>query len=200
MRIFLLAIALFLLPVLSFAQAQTMFRYIDETGRVVYTDKPPAPDQHVSDLQRKNPGGNYIEVDKIPFETRYVMERFPLTLYASNCGSYCEQAEAFLKKRGVPYAFVDTGTQEGNKQLRERAGNTKIPSLQIGTDILSGFNEASWGERLNQAGYAQDAGARDSKNHVQPAVPTPTDKNIESTEPALTPPAEPPSDDNTTNK
>jgi len=50
------------------AHAQTMYRYVDPTGRVVYSDQPPPP--AAKDVKAKRLQDNVIETDPVPFATK----------------------------------------------------------------------------------------------------------------------------------
>ncbi|MCL2872741.1 MAG: glutaredoxin family protein [Betaproteobacteria bacterium] len=159
------AVPMALLLALAFgANAQTLYRYVDADGRVVYTDKPPPPS--AKDAQIKNMDANIVESDKISMSTRQAMERFPVTLYAFSCGQLCEDAEALLQKRGIPYTFVNTQSQDGSEKLTKLTGGTQVPVLQVGVDFVKGFNEAAWQQKLDQGGYSKDAGVKTDVKHT----------------------------------
>ncbi|MDR0247712.1 MAG: glutaredoxin family protein [Burkholderiales bacterium] len=150
----------------------TLYRYVDADGRVVYTDKPPPPSARESQIKRAS--GNFVETDKISAGTRQAMERFPVTLYAFSCGVLCEDAEALLQKRGVPYTFVNTQSDDGIEKLKKLTGGLQVPVLQVGKDVSNGFNEAAWEQLLDRGGYAKDAGVRTSVKHTAAPPPSST--------------------------
>ncbi|MCL2296802.1 MAG: glutaredoxin family protein [Proteobacteria bacterium] len=154
-----------------FAQG-TLYRYVDADGRVVYTDRPPPPSARESQIKRA--GGNFVETDKISASTRQAMERFPVTLYAFSCGVLCEDAEALLQKRGIPYTFVNTQTDAGIEKLKALTGGLQVPVLQVGKDVSKGFNDAAWEQMLDRGGYAKDAGVRTAVKHTTAPPPSAT--------------------------
>ncbi|GEM_PF-998394 len=160
-----------LLTVAFSAQAQTLYRYTDESGRVVYTDRPPSPTDKAKDVQMKKAGGNFIETDKMSATTRYAVSRYPVTLYAFPCGDACESGETLLQRRGIPYTYVDTQSESGNEKLKALTGKTTVPVLQVGDTFLVGFNEGTWNSKLDSGGYGQDAGVRTSIMHTKTATP-----------------------------
>jgi len=100
------------------------------------------------------------------------MERFPVTLYAFSCGALCEDAEALLQKRGIPYSYVNTQNEDGAGKLKKLTGELQVPVLQVGTEFRKGFNEASWQQLLDRGGYAKDAGVKTPTKHT--ATPSPS--------------------------
>jgi glutaredoxin len=174
----------------------TLYRYVDADGRVVYTDRPPPPT--AKEAQIKRASGNFIETDRISASTRQAMERFPVTLYAFSCGVLCEDAEALLQKRGIPYTFVNTQDEAGIEKLKALTGGLQVPVLQVGTNVSQGFNEAAWEQMLDQGGYAKDAGVRTSVKHTAAPPPSSTPASDSDAPPPPAPaPLPPPISDNT---
>lgn len=153
-----LATGLALGAALAFAAAaagQTMYRYVDPSGHVVYSDQPPPPDAR--DAQPKQLQGNVIDTDATPFATRQAMQRFPVTLYTFDC-DVCRDAQALLDKRGVPHATVIVTEQKGAARLKALTGGQSAPVLQVGDKELAvGFNAQRWEAMLDNAGYPADA-------------------------------------------
>src|SRR5258705_5243363 len=88
----------------AFGQAQ-VYRYTDPDGRVVYSDRPPGGD--VKNLQTKRMGSNFISTSEPGYAAALAADRFPVTLYTFACGEVCQNAEALLNKRGVPFTIVN---------------------------------------------------------------------------------------------
>ncbi|HEY7787334.1 MAG TPA: DUF4124 domain-containing protein, partial [Casimicrobiaceae bacterium] len=70
--------------------AQSLYRYIDADGHVVYSDQPPPPT--AKDVQPKRLPENVIETDPLPFAVKEAAERFPVTLYTFDC-DVCREAQ-----------------------------------------------------------------------------------------------------------
>ena len=137
------------------AHAQTMYRYVDPTGRVVYSDQPPPA--AAKDVKAKRLQDNVIETDPVPFATKEAAEKFPVTLYTFDCDA-CKEAEALLTKRGVPFTTVVVSDEEGAAKLRALTGKQAAPVLQIGEkQVVTGFNSSRWHSVLDEAGYPKTA-------------------------------------------
>src|SRR6478672_12828889 len=111
------------------AFAQTLYRYTDANGRVVYSDQPPPPS--AKDVQPKRLPENVIETDPVPFAMKQAAERFPVTLYTFDC-DVCRDAQALLVKRGVPFATVIVTEEKGAARLKALTGKQSAPVLQVG--------------------------------------------------------------------
>ena len=137
------------------ASAQTMYRYVDPTGRVVYSDQPPPP--AAKDVTAKKLQENVIETDPVPFAAKEAAEKFPVTLYTFDC-DICKDAEALLTRRGVPFTTVIVSDEEGAAKLKALTGKQAAPVLQVGDkQVISGFNPARWQSVLDNAGYPKTA-------------------------------------------
>ena len=153
-----IAILCCLMPVLAGAQ-QSMFRYIDKNGRVVYTDTAPPPD--AKSVQQKKLGGNYIETSEAPYSLQIAQQRNPVTLYSGACGPLCEQARALLNRRGVPFREIDPSQPGELQKMKQITGDQQVPVLLVGSGIvLKGFHEEKWQSALDQAAYPKTPEAR----------------------------------------
>ena len=153
-----LGIAAFALAGAALAQTQ-VYRYTDADGHVVYSDR--APSGNVKDLQTKKLGANYISTSEPGFASALAAERFPVTLYTFACGDVCQNAEALLNRRGVPFTIVNVSEAEGQTRLQAVASDGVAPVLTVGDKLVSsGYNETRWQAMLDQAGYPKTPATR----------------------------------------
>ena len=132
--------------------AQQVYRWVDATGRVQYSDQPPPPG--TKNVQEKNVGGNSIQNNDLSLLAQDAQKKNPVTMYVSECGDSCDAAKAYLNKRGIPHTMVDpTRSLELNKKFKEETGGQVVPVLKVGEKRLSGWNESSWASALDTAGY-----------------------------------------------
>ena len=99
------------------AAQQQVYRYVDKDGKVIYSDRAPGPDG--KEVQAKRLSPNYIENNDTPIATVQAAQRFPVTLYTFACGTVCQNAEALLNRRGVPFTTVNVEDQKGAEQLQK---------------------------------------------------------------------------------
>lgn len=152
------------------AQAQSLYRYIDANGRVVYSDKPPPPTAR--DVQPKRLPENVIETDTVPLATQQAAAHFPVTLYTFDC-DVCREAQALLVKRGVPFTTVIVSDEKGAARLKALTGRQSAPVLQVGDkQVLEGYNAERWQATLDEAGYPRSApaGAQTARAKTSPAT------------------------------
>ncbi len=174
MRLSLLAIFL-LAGVVSTASGQ-LYKWVDQDGKVTYSDVPPPKD--AKDAKQKSFSDNITPGESdLPYSVKDAMKRNPVTLYANACGEVCDQARAMLNARGIPFADLNPETNKvAYEKLKEAAGG-RVPTLMIGTQVLSGFLESGWQDALSSAGYPLNnpRPIRPAATPARPAAaPTPT--------------------------
>jgi len=141
------------------AQDRQVYRYTDSDGRVVYSDR--APTAGAKDLSTRRVHGNTIETSGLSIATQQATDRFPVTLYTFACGEPCENAQALLNRRGVPFATINVEEGDNAQKLQALTGEQSAPVLQVGDKLVQkGFNEAKWNALLDQAGYPKSPARR----------------------------------------
>jgi len=156
----------------ALAQAQQVYRYVDKDGKVVYSDRSPPTDS--KEVQAKRLSPNFIESNTTPIALTQASEKFPVTLYTFACGSVCENAEALLNRRGVPFTTVNVEDAKGAEQLKKLTGEQQAPVLVVGEKLVAkGFNEARWTAMLDDAGYPKSAPRRVAVKVPAEAAPAP---------------------------
>ena len=134
------------------AAQQQVYRYVDKDGRIVYSDRAPPPDSKEVQAKRLTP--NFIENNELPIAVTQAAEKFPVKLYTFACGTLCQNAEALLNRRGVPFSVVNVEDAKGAELLQKLTGAQQAPVLQVGDKLIAqGFNEARWTTMLDDAGY-----------------------------------------------
>ena len=154
----------------SNTQAESLYRWVDKDGKVHYGDRP-AEDAKGAE-QKKFSAPAAAGDDDLPYSVRKARQDFPVTLYvATACGDPCNQARAFLNKRGIPFAEKNLASNEDIAAFKTKTGGNSIPALTVGNSLLSGFEAEQWNGELDIAGYPKTApyGLR----RLQPAAAKP---------------------------
>ena len=169
------------------AQDKQLYRYTDADGHVVYTDKPPPPS--AKNIQPKKIIANVVETNEIPIAAQLASEKYPVTLFTYDCGEICQNAEALLNRRGVPFTTINVADKDGMAKLQALTGGTAIPVLQVGEKMVAkGLLEARWQSMLDEAGYPKTPAPR----RTPPARTSEPSARAEPASPAnATPPAAP---------
>jgi hypothetical protein len=146
-------LVLFAFAALAAAQSHaqsSVYRWVDQDGKVHFSDAPP-PDSAKEVTQKRMGSGGYDE-GQLPYATQQAMRRSPVTLYSSgNCGELCANGRTLLVNRGIPYSEKD-GASEA-ETIKKLTGALQVPVLVVGDRALSGFSEDAWNASLDSAGY-----------------------------------------------
>jgi len=134
------------------AAATQMYRWVDERGRVYYSDQPPPP--KAREAQALKPRPNVVETDKEGYEFRRAREANPVVLFVTDCGEPCDQARDFLTQRKIPFTRKDPQrVAEDAVALKQLVGALEVPVIQVGGKHQKGFDPAAWEGLLSAAGY-----------------------------------------------
>jgi hypothetical protein len=135
-------------PTLATAQ----FKWVDETGRVTYSDLPPPPGTEVIRVGGPLPARS--EASDLPAVLKQPAASYPVVLYTTSDCSACQQARAFLAQRGIPFT-ERTVRSAADAEAFRRLGftETALPALTVGRERTLGFESGAWAGLLDAAGY-----------------------------------------------
>jgi glutaredoxin len=141
------------------AYAAEMYRWVDQEGKVHYSDSPP-PASAKNVQQKDIGGGSTVSDDNLPYATRVAAKNFPVTLYTSDCGEPCKKAREHLIKRGIPFTQKNPAANRADADaLKKLVGAPQVPVLVVGNSSpLKGYDAGSWDIALDAAGYPKTAG------------------------------------------
>jgi len=147
------------------AYAQNVYRVTNPDGSVVYTDAPRANDNAV----RVGPTGGgtvsatpparrntvSIDADSLPYQVRRAYQAYPVTLYTTDNCPPCNDARAYLKEAGIPYAEYTVTTPQDIEALKKETSvsTSNFPVLKVGNRTLPNFQKQEWDNYMNAAGY-----------------------------------------------
>jgi glutaredoxin len=160
-----------LLSISVAVQAETVYRWIDSSGVVHYSDVA-VPDADKLDASKF--AGEPSPEASLPYETRRAMLNFPVTLYVGEgCGDLCATARTFLQKRGIPFEEKTLRSKEEIAEFTKLTGKNIAPSLAVGHTYVSGYEATLWNNELDIAGYPKTAPYRPI--NAAPVNPVPAD-------------------------
>ena len=136
------------------ADAQTLYRWVDKSGKVHYSDQPPPQDIKKVDQPRLK--ASTIETSGLSYEAQRASQNFPVTLYTSpDCVAECASARAFLTSRGVPFRENRVVTKEDGDKFKQalKVEQLLFPTVAVGSQQQIGFEKDTWHSLLDVAGY-----------------------------------------------
>lgn len=145
--------ALLLLATSAFAQQ--VYRNVDPSGKVTFSDQAPT-----ANARPAAPGSGAASTASgagLPYELRQVAQRYPVTIYTgAECGP-CGSGRSLLVTRGIPFAERTVQSNADVEALQRLSGQSSLPLLTIGSQQLKGFSDAEWSQYLDAAGYPKSA-------------------------------------------
>ena len=133
--------------------AQRVYRWVDQNGRVTYSQNPP-PANTASKVDQLRFNETPVADSDLPYAAAVAMKNFPVTLYSlPGCGEACTSARESLVKRGIPFREVDVTDEGPRAELTALTGKAEAPALRVGKDALAGFEPGAWKAALDSAGY-----------------------------------------------
>lgn len=152
----------------TLASAQ-QYRWVDEQGKVHYTDTPPPPS--AKGAQKKNLKGNAVGAQQ-SYELTKAMQESPVTLYTHpDCKDACQLARSVLNKRGVPFTEVQTFDPQGLEKLKAVSGGITVPVMVVGALVEKSVSESAFNSALDVAGYPRPGVARARDQQAPPPPP-----------------------------
>lgn len=154
------------LALLTAAAQAGMYRWIDQNGRVHYSDTPPPP--NATRVEQKTLRSNVVSGEPLPYSVQRAMQNFPVTFFSTkDCGAPCNDARNLLVKRGVPFKEVVVADEASRAELKRVSGTNELPVLAVGNDVRRGYLQSTWDAALDAAGYPK-AGPVAPRARMQP--------------------------------
>jgi glutaredoxin len=153
------ALPILLLSLLACSAAAQQYRWVDEKGRVQYSDVPPPAS--AKGVEKKNLKGSVVEASVLPFALSQAVKDAPVTLYTSpTCKAGCDMARDALNRRGVPFREVQVWDGPSNEELLKVSGADSVPTMVVGRTVQKGFEAGAFDRALDIAGYPKVLPAR----------------------------------------
>jgi hypothetical protein len=150
-----LVLVVLTLAATSLSAAQ-LYRWVDADGKVHYTDKPPPKEAKDIEKKRVRTAADAIPM---PYALQQAAKTFPVTVYNADCGAPCDQAGALIEKRGIPHTARNARDPEVQADLKKLTGSqdVDVPVLQVGRNVVKGWEAGQWNNALDAAGYPKSA-------------------------------------------
>jgi glutaredoxin len=141
------------------------YRWVDEKGRVQYSDTPPPAS--AKSAQKKQLKDNSIS-GQTGYQMDKAMRESPVTLYSHpDCKDQCQLARNTLNKRGIPFKEVSVEDQPKQDELKRLSGGINVPVLVVGGQVETQISAQAYNHALDLAGYPP-AGVERARNQAAP--------------------------------
>ncbi len=134
----LLIFILLLVPALLQAE---IYKTVDESGRVIFTDKPTINAEQVEvDTSQNNTDGlsssQYSKADKIKQSPR----QKPVVMYSTNWCGVCTKARQYMQSNGIRFKEYDIEKSDSAHREFKKLGGKGVPLILVGNQKMSGFS------------------------------------------------------------
>src|SRR5262249_37550395 len=126
--------------------SQAQFRWVDASGNVGYGDKPPPDAQFVDSLDDVVKGTPRDQQARLPYQLQRTIKDFPVTLYTMSDCAPCDSGRSLLKGRAIPFTERTVHSAEDVQALKKLTGGDQMPAFQVGAQMMTGFNGATWND------------------------------------------------------
>jgi len=155
-RVFrLTAVAALFASALTALPAHALYKVVGPDGKVTYTDRPPTAKE--SKVETVNTSTGNVSAETLPFDLRVVAKKYPVTLYSTANCSPCDGARQYLRGRGVPFTERTITSAEDNAALKRITGNSELPTITLGSQVVTGFASAELASYVDAAGYPNES-------------------------------------------
>lgn len=135
------------------AGAQQMYKWVDASGKVTFSDKPPPA--NAKPIEIKAGAGGAASVP-LPYALAQAARTYPVVLYTRAKCDYCDKGRTMLKERGIPFVEKTVQTPADEAKLKEAGGDgTSLPFLKVGRAKSTGFEAGAWNTMLTEATYPE---------------------------------------------
>ena len=134
------------------AGAQQMYKWVDASGKVTFSDKPPPANAKPVEIKAGAGGAATVP---LPYALAQAVRAHPVTLFTRTKCDFCDQARTFLKERGIPFVEKTVQTAADEAKMKEAGGDGRLPFIKIGRAKSTGFEAGAWNSMLTDASYPE---------------------------------------------
>ena len=127
------------------AAASQVYRWVDNSGKVHFSDRAPAG--NAGDVEIKSYRGN-PQISEVPAESASAQ----VTMFTTSWCGYCKRARAYLNKLGIPFVEYDVERDAFGKREYDKLNGRGVPVILVGNQRMNGFSAPSLEKLLRNAG------------------------------------------------
>ena len=137
--------------ILAFASQAEIHRYVDENGKVHFTDRPPA-DVKSSVVEVKV--NVYESPEIVPFVYEPSNEnkttgRRKVVMYSTSWCGYCKKARQYFKANNIKFKEYDIEKSKKAKRDYDKLGGRGVPIILVDKQRMNGFSQPMFESMYN---------------------------------------------------
>ncbi|CUI05181.1 glutaredoxin family protein [Massilia antarctica] len=152
------------------AAAQQMYKWVDASGKVTFSDQPPPANTKPVEIKAGAGGSASVQ---LPYALAQAVRAHPVVLYTRAKCNFCDQARTFLKERGIPFAEKTVQTASDEAKLKEAGSDGRLPFIKVGRAKSTGFESGAWNTMLTEAAYPEKKILPSNYQYPQPTSAAP---------------------------
>jgi glutaredoxin len=120
-----------------------VYKWVDESGRVHYGDKPSG------NVQPKKLHGKITTFDAVAVapssdKPTSKVHKKKVTMYSTSWCGYCKKARKYFVAKGIPFVEYDIEKNPQAKRQYDAIGGSGVPVIAMGKRNMKGFSQASF--------------------------------------------------------
>ena len=135
-----MTLVLFNLPLIAYSD---MYQWVDEKGKVHFSDKKPAS----AKVEKLNLEINTYTNVNIEESDEDVGQK--VVMYSTDWCGYCKKARSYFLKNNIAFIDYDIEKNAKAKQRYDKLGATGVPVIFVGKKRMSGFSEQRFEQLYN---------------------------------------------------
>ncbi len=122
--------------------ADQIFKWVDDNGKVHFTDMPPN-DQETEQVQLRINSYSATEV----LEMSEASGSDKVIMYGTDWCTYCDKAKNYFVAKHIPFVEYDIEKDSTARREYDRLGGRGVPVILVGDKRMNGFSVATF-ERM----------------------------------------------------
>ena len=129
------------------ANAEGVYKWVDDEGNVHFGDLPPA-EWEAEEVELQINSYTSVSVEQGDYHAGN-----RVTMYSTDWCGYCRKAKAYFEANNIPYEELDIERDATAKREFDRLGGGGVPLILVGDRRMRGFSEARFEQLYADAGY-----------------------------------------------
>ena len=127
-----------LLAVLAGSSHAEIYKWVDDKGKVHFTDQKPR-EQKAEELKLKINTYTSVSYDTSIFDTGK-----KVIMYSTSWCGYCKQAKAYFRAKNIPFTEYDIEQSASARSAFKQMGATGVPVILVGKQRMNGFSRTAF--------------------------------------------------------
>ena len=136
--------AIFMLLMLCAIDGYTeIYKWIDEKGKVHFSDKKPR------DLESEEIKLRINTYESVSYDTSIFNTGKKVVMYSTDWCAYCKKAKKYFVSKGIPFTEYDIEKNSEARKQYKQMGATGVPVILVGNKRMNGFSEEGFEKIYN---------------------------------------------------